>query len=259
MDWLIPLLVVLAFGGAFLSGLVGVGGAIVMIPLLLFVPPILGVGELGIRTVAGITMVQVFAAAVVGLAGHRGELDRRLFLALAPAMVLASFAGAFASGFLDPFVLEVVFAAMATIAAAMMLGLRGRVAPESPGPLAFSLPAAIGIGVGVGFAAGLLGAGGAFFLIPVLLYGLGIPVRVTVGTSLAVVAAAATAGLAGKVLTDQVDWSLAAALVVGALPGAWLGAWVSRRTRTGRLVVVLGIAIAIVAARMWLDVLTGGG
>ena len=62
---LFGLLVALGFGGAFLSGLVGVGGAIVMIPLLLYVPPLVGLEDLGIKAVAGITIVQVFAASVV--------------------------------------------------------------------------------------------------------------------------------------------------------------------------------------------------
>lgn len=250
-------LAILAFGGAFLSGLVGVGGAVVMIPLLLYVPPLLGFEMLGIKTVAGITMVQVFAAAVVGVIGHRASVDRPLALALGPSMVVASFAGGVASGVVEPIVIEVVFATLAAIAAVIMLVFRGRTAPESDGPTAFSTPLAIGVGLGVGLAAGLVGAGGAFFLIPVMLYGLRIPVRATVGTSLVVVAASATAGLLGKIAADQVDWPLAAALVVGALPGSRLGAFVSRRTATGRLVIILGIALALVSVRIWLDILSG--
>jgi uncharacterized membrane protein YfcA len=248
------LLAALGFGGAFLSGLVGVGGAIVMIPLLLYVPPLVGLADLGIKAVAGITMVQVFAASLVGLAGHRAAVDRSLFLALGPAMVVASFVGALASGAAPPLALELVFAILATIAAVLMLGLRGRTAPEGGGAVTFNRPVAIGAGALVGVSAGLIGAGGAFFLIPVMLYGLRVPVRVTVGTSLAVVVASAAAGLLGKIAANQVDWPLAAALVAGALPGAWLGSIVSRRTKTSRLVIVLGVAIAVVAVRVWLDV-----
>lgn len=254
---LFGLLAALGFGGAFLSGLVGVGGAIVMIPLLLYVPPLLGLDPLGIKAVAGITMVQVFAASVVGLAGHRASIDRRLFLALGPAMVGASLVGALVSDVVAPVVLEVVFALMASIAAGIMLVFRGRTVAETTGAIAFHSPAAVVAGLAVGLSAGLVGAGGAFFLIPVMLYGLRIPVRVTVGTSLGVVAASAAAGLLGKVVTGQVDWLLAFALVLGALPGARLGAIVSRRTPTDRLVTVLGIAIALVAIRVWLDVLSG--
>lgn len=255
-DPLLGTLIALGFAGAFLAGLVGVGGAIVMIPLLLYVPPLVGLPTLDIKTVAGITMVQVAVAALTGLVGHLEGMDRRLFLALAPAMVVASFGGAFVSKFVDAIVLEAVFAGMATIAAVMTLTLRGRTAPE--GKRVVVKPAvALGAGGGVGFVAGLVGAGGAFFLIPVMLYGMRVPVRVTVGTSLAVVAVSAAAGLAGKMVTGQVDWFLAVGLIVGAMPGARLGSYVSRRTRTDRLVVVLGIAIGLVAIRMWVSILTG--
>jgi uncharacterized membrane protein YfcA len=255
-DSLVGLLIGLAFAGAFLSGLVGVGGAIVMIPLLLYAPPLVGLPTLDIRTIAGITIVQVTAAAFAGLLGHRLGINRDLFMALGTSMVVASFAGGLASAFIEPVFLEAVFAAMATLAAAMMLLLRRRTAPELGGPTTFSRPAAVATGAGVGFAAGLLGAGGAFFLIPVMLYGLKIPVRMTVGTSLAVVAVSGLAGLLGKAVTGQIDWILAAALVVGALPGARLGAYVSGRTRTDRLVVVLGVVILLVAVRLWVDILS---
>ena len=53
-----------------MAGLLGVGGAIVMIPLLLYVPPLLGVGRLDVKTVAAITMVEVFVAAASGVVAH---------------------------------------------------------------------------------------------------------------------------------------------------------------------------------------------
>lgn len=249
-------LVALAFGGAFLSGLVGVGGAIVMIPLLLYVPPLLGFTPLDIHTVAGITIVQVTAAAMAGMAGHREGIDRGLFLALGPAMVVASFVGALISVLLPPVVLEAVFAAMASVAAALMLGLGSRTRYELEGPVRFNRAAAVAAGLIVGLGAGLVGAGGAFFLIPVMLLWLKVPVRVTVGTSLAVVLASALAGLAGKAITGQIEWIYGLTLVVGALPGARLGSYVSRRTQTNRLVLVLGVLIAVVAVEMWVDILT---
>ena len=60
----------LAFCGAFISGLVGVGGAVVMIPLLYYVPPLLGAGQLPIQEVAGLSMTQVLAAALMGAWSH---------------------------------------------------------------------------------------------------------------------------------------------------------------------------------------------
>ncbi len=249
---IVGLLVVLGFGGAFVAGLVGVGGAIVMIPLLLYVPPLFGLGTLDIHTVAGITIVQVAAAAVSAVAGHRSHVDRRLFVAVGGPMIGGSFLGGTVSAGLDPIVLRGVFATLACLAATVMLGLRDRL-PETSTARTPHLTLAALIGGGVGVLAGLVGAGGAFVLVPLLVHGLRVPLRTVIGTSLTVVAAAAVAGLVGKALTGQVDWPLAAALVAGALPAGRFGAWVSHRTRSGWLATGLGLLTGAVAIRMWLE------
>jgi len=63
-------LLLLGLGRGFLSGLLGLGGAIFMIPLLLYVPPLLGVGHLDMKQVAAISMVQVLFAPLSGVIVH---------------------------------------------------------------------------------------------------------------------------------------------------------------------------------------------
>ncbi len=258
-DALVLLLMALGFGAAFLSGLVGVGGAVVLIPLILYVPPLLGIGALDIKTIAGITIVQVTAGALSAASGHRsgGFVDRRLVTLLGPTMIGGSFVGAAASVLFAPIVLEAVFASLAVFAAAMMLGLRNRAPVQTDEPPDFDRRLAVAIGAVVGVLAGFIGAGGAFFLAPVLLHVLRIPMRYVVGSSVGIVAVSAGAGLLGKAITGQVDWLLAAALVVGALPGGRVGVLASRRTSPYRLGVVLGVIILIVAVRMWADIILG--
>ena len=93
-------LFVLGTAGAFVAGLLGVGGAIVMIPLLLYVPPLLGVGALDMRSVTGVTIVQVFVAALSGMIAHRR--GRAVHLRLAwiggTAMAIGMLTGADSSG-----------------------------------------------------------------------------------------------------------------------------------------------------------------
>lgn len=251
-------LAALGFGGAFASGLVGVGGAIVMIPLLYYVPPLLAVGSLDIKQVAGVTMAQVLAASAMGAWSHgRGAMvHRRLALWGGSAMGLGSLAGAVGSDFVKGRVLLLVFASMATAALALMFIRPAAMGSmESLKALPFNRAEAIGLPGVVGVMSGLVGAGGAFLLMPVLIGLMGVPVRLSIGTSLAIAAAGAFLGFAGKLATGQVPFLAAAAVVAASLPGARLGAHLSKRAPVGFLRIVLGTVIALAALRVWVDVL----
>jgi hypothetical protein len=241
------------------AGLVGVGGAIVMIPLLLYGPPALGVGRLDVKTVAAVTMVQVFVAALAGLLAHRRHrsVNPRLAWTGGLAMAGGSLAGALGSKLATDDLLLGVFALMATAAAALMfvptIGdievVRARERAEYNRPLTAAIAASVGV------AAGLVGAGGAFLLAPLLLVVVGVPVRVTIGSSLAITAVAATAGLLGKLATGQVPLLPALAVMLGAVPGARLGARLSRRLTEAALKRAFFAIITLTMLRVWWDVL----
>jgi uncharacterized protein len=251
-------LFVLGFCGAIVAGMLGVGGAIVMIPMLLYVPPLLGVGAIDMKIVAGITMVQVFVAAVSGMIAHRRSraVHARLAILGGPAMAIGTLSGALASSLVSDLVLLVVFAIMATVAAILMfLPLETAGQPMFAEQVTFDPPRAIAVCLTVGVAAGLVGAGGAFLLVPLLLFVVGIPIRVTIGSSLAITAVASLAGVIGKVVTGQVLLVPAAAVALGALPGAQVGAYLSRRFSGARLKQGLALIVVLSALRVWLDVL----
>jgi uncharacterized membrane protein YfcA len=106
----------------------------------------------------------------------------------------------------------------------------------------------------IGVMAGLVGAGGAFLLLPVLTGLLRVPFREAIGTSLAITAASAAAGFLGKLLTRQIPLWPAVAVVVGSLSGAPLGARLSRVTPVPVLRHVLAALIALATARVLADV-----
>jgi uncharacterized membrane protein YfcA len=109
------------------------------------------------------------------------------------------------------------------------------------------------IGVTVGFLVGLVGQGGAFITIPLMLYVLKIPLRVALGSTLAIGLFSATAGTIGKLATGQVPIAMAAALLIGAVPVAKAGAWVSKRTKTQHLRWLLAFIISATAIKIWAD------
>jgi uncharacterized membrane protein YfcA len=252
------ILFVLGVIGAFVSGLTGVGGAIVMIPLLLYVPPLLGVGELDMKTVAAITMVQVFVAAASGVVAHgrHRAVNRGLAAAGGLAMAAGSLTGAVASGWMRDSWLVFVFALMVTTAFVLMFVPTPPpdvTAPAEGREYSRSLTATVGGGVGL--AAGVVGAGGAFLLVPLLLVVVGVPIRVSIGSSLAMTALAATAGVIGKLVTGQVPLAPALVVALGAVPGAQLGALASRRLAGPALKGILFVVIVITGVRVWWHVL----
>lgn len=252
-------LFVLGTAGAFVAGLLGVGGAIVMIPLLLYVPSFLGVGTLDMKSVAGITMVQVFVAAVSGMIAHRRGRAVHWPLVWIGGLSMAggSLVGALVSKYTSQHFLLLVFALMATAATGLVaVRMESLELPIFAEHVRFSRPRAAVVSLGVGLGAGLVGAGGAFLLVPLLVGLVGIPLRVTIGSSLGITALASAAGLAGKVVTGQVPWSLAMAVAIGAVPGAQLGARVSRRIPTRLLKATLFVIVAATAVGTWWDLLT---
>lgn len=255
-------LVVLSLAGAFVSGLVGVGGAIVMIPLLLYVPPLLDVGRLDVKTVTAVTMVQVFVAAASGMLAHRRRRAVRRDLALTGGLAMAagSLTGAVLSHWAEDRTLLFVFGLMTLSALALLVvPIETAGEPIFAERVEFNRPRATAVCGGVGLVAGLVGAGGAFLLVPLLLVVVGVPIRVTIGSSLAITAIAATAGVIGKLVTGQVPMAPTAAVVLGAVPGAQLGALVSRQVSGSGLRRVLFVVTLVSAVRVWWDLLVPGG
>jgi uncharacterized membrane protein YfcA len=255
----LAILTLLGFGGALVAGLLGVGGAIIMIPLLLYGPPWLGFPPLPMRTVAAVSMVQVLFAALSGAIAHgrRGRVHRELALTAGALSALGSLLGGILSGWTPTWFLQAVFAVMATAGAALMaLTLRDTAGDDGEAEGSFTLrrPIAALVGAGVGMAAGLVGAGGAFLLVPLLITVVGVPTRITIGSSLAITLWTAVAGVAGKLITGQVPLLPAAALVLEAVPGAQCGEWISRRLGPRALRGWLAAITTLVALRVWFDV-----
>lgn len=109
----------------------------------------------------------------------------------------------------------------------------------------------ISIGMVSGLLVGLLGIGGGFIMLPMMLYILRMPINVTIGTSLfQIIFITAAATLLHAVTTHAVDIVLAALLLIGSVVGAQYGARLSHRIPHHVLKLLMAVLLALVAFRL---------
>lgn len=109
------------------------------------------------------------------------------------------------------------------------------------------------VGFAIGFFAGLLGAGGGFILMPVLVYALGIPTTVAIGTDLFQVIITGSAGtfnyacgsaaLLGQDCLNRVDLLMALIILAAAAAGSQIGATATRYVDPARIRILYGITV----------------
>src|SRR5699024_8076411 len=105
----------------------------------------------------------------------------------------------------------------------------------------------------VGIAAGIVGAAGAFILVPIMIVVLRIPTRVTIASSLAITFVSSIGTTIGKISTGQVIFLPALIMVVASLIGAPLGVKASKKMNTTYLQWLLALLILASAIKIWFE------
>jgi len=276
----VSVLLLLGLGGGvgFLSGLFGVGGGFLMTPLLIFigVPPAVAVATQSNQTVA---------TSVSGVLAHwsRDNVDFKMGFVLLSGGVFGAMVGVALFSILRHFgqidlVINIAYVIMLGSIGIMMLvesaqALRrvrraqGRaLAPRKlhqhvwvhglplkmrfkKSRLYISAVMPIALGFGVGILSALLGVGGAFMLVPAMIYFLGMPTVVVIGTSLfQIIFVAAVTTILQSVENRTVDVMLAFVLTIGSVVGAQFGGRVGARLPGEQLRFLLALLILTVAA-----------
>lgn len=253
---MIATIFVVSLIGAFVSGLLGLGGAVLLIPLFLTVPRWLGVGELSIHQVSGLTMLQVLAASSLAWFAHHRQGFGHLGVTLCIGIPLGmfSFVGAAVSKTMPDVALHLIFGCLVIFSFLLLMKGTPSETIEST-TFDFRRWPSIGTGIGVGFLAGVIGAGGGFVLMPIMIKLLKIPIRVAVCSSLGIICLGAILGALGKILTFQVEWSYLLPVLGGSLPGSFVGAAVSRRIAPRRLRHLLLLLLLGILVKTWYDLI----
>ncbi len=250
-------LFILSFVGGFFSGLLGVGGAVVLIPLMLYVPPLVGVGQLTMHQVSGVTMIQVLAATIFGFLAHRsgGFSHTKTILAVGIPMGIFSLLGAAVSQTMHGNLILLVFGCLVVCAFVMLLKKAPAELDIESNDVDFKPLLFMTVGCAVGFAAGIVGAGGGFILIPLMIRILKIPIRVIIGSSLGILFLGALAGAVGKSMTMQVPWPYLTPVIAGSIPAALIGARISRAIPTFAIRYTLITVVFLTMLKTWWEII----
>ena len=202
---------------------------------------------------AGTNIAISAAAAATGGYQHAraGRVDWRVVKWMAPASVAGAIIGAL-TGHLVPE--RALFAAISAVL--LWSGVDLLVAPfrARPSPQPALWPAAIS-GFAIGLIGGALGVILGTLRMPALLRAVGLDARRAVGTNLIVGFFLGVAGFAAHAFRLEVEWDLLAAGLLGALPGAWLGARVTGRISELQLRRAIGVALLVIAAAFAVEAL----
>lgn len=264
-------------GVGFLSGMFGVGGGFLITPLLFFIgiPPAVAVAT-GVN--------QVVASSVTGVLAHlkRRTVDLKMGLLLLAGGLLGSGFGIWLFRLLSrlgqiDLVVQLAYVVFLGIIGLMMLqeGVRSWMRSRRPTaarrklhqhywvhnlPLKMKFRASglyisvippLLVGAAVGVLAAIMGVGGGFIMVPAMIYLLGMPTKVVVGTSLfQIIFVAGFTTVMHAVTSRAVDIMLAVFLIVGGVIGAQLGTQAGVKLKAEQLRILLALVVLAVAGRI---------
>ncbi len=230
----------------FLAGLFGVGGGILMVPVLIFSYEHSNLSPSVLTHIAiGTSLFVIFFTSLMSAYQHgkQGNIDWRSALVLGVSSALTAFGIAKLAALLSGRHLQIAFAIMVMISAIKMLTESKTVAEKK---LEWrSKPSSLGLaGVGLlaGMVASLAGIGGGVVTIPMMYYLLDMPLKLAVGTSSATIIITALFSVFGYIYNGMgrpglpewnlgfVDLQRGIALAIGTLFLARVGAYVSFKT-----------------------------
>jgi uncharacterized protein len=263
-----------------LSGMFGVGGGFLMTPLLFFIgiPP-----AVAVATEAN----QIVASSFSGVLAHfkRKTVDLKMGLVLlvgglvGAALGVQIFKALKAMGQVELLVTLSYVVFLGIIGALMFVESlnalrRTKRAYKAPAPhkhhswihglpfkvkfrtsgLYISVIPPLLVGFAVGILAAIMGVGGGFIMVPAMIYMLGMPTKVVVGTSLfQIIFVTAFTTLMHATQNYTVDMALAVLLLVGGVIGAQIGTRIGVKMKAEQLRILLAILVLVVSGKLGLD------
>lgn len=225
---------ILALGVGFTLGLVGSGGAILSVPILVYIMAVNPVFA------TGYSLFIVGASSFVGgwQKTRKQEVDFRVVWVFGIPSVLGVFTArtllvpnlpdhffTLGSFVLNKSLFLMLLFALLMLSAALKMIVSKTVADDTPSkPFAYAYKKIVIQGLVVGLLAGMVGAGGGFMIIPALVFIANLPMKKAVGSSLLIVAIQSLLGFTGDLITNPaIDWTLLFWFTTSSVIGIFIG------------------------------------
>jgi Predicted permeases len=208
---------VIGLTAGFLGGLVGLGGGLIMIPLMV------GILKLGQHRAHGTSLVALVFTGLSGAVSYalNGSIDLTAAICLAATAMLTARAGARYCHVLPAWKLKKYFGAFLIFCAILLILKPYITIPAIATPLYFQIGVFLITGVFTGFLSGMMGVGGGTIMVPAMVLLAGFSQHLAQGTSLLVMVPAGSVGA----FTHWKMGNVATGILFGLVPGIILGAY----------------------------------
>jgi uncharacterized membrane protein YfcA len=263
-DFLLFVLVGCVVG--FFAGMFGIGGGILIVPVLIFNYEQSGIPSSVLTHIAiGTSLFVIIFASFTSAYQHgkQRNIDWRSVFVLGFSSAVSALAATRLAAWLSGRHLRIVFGLLVMVSAIKMLTESEAQAEKklefSSTPSVFGL---IGVGLAAGIVAALAGVGGAIVTIPMMYYFLNMPLKLAIGTSSATIVITALSSVVGYILNGIgraglpewsfgfVDLERGVALAIGTILMARVGAYVSFKTHPLRLKKIFAVFVILVSIYM---------
>ncbi|MEK4560680.1 sulfite exporter TauE/SafE family protein [Staphylococcus sp. FSL K6-3157] len=217
----ITIMLFIGIFGGFISGLVGIGGAIIIYPAILLLPPLFGAPAYSAYIASGLTSSQVFFSTLSGSikARKKPEFSPQLVIYMGGGMIVGSVFGALLANLFNAAFINVIYIIIAVLALILMFIKVNSSSQTSQ----FNGPLLISIGVIIGIISGIVGAGGAFIIIPILLVVFKLPMNTVVANSIVIAFMSSIGAFVIKFMQGYIPMTDALFLIIGSILFAPLG------------------------------------
>ena len=241
--WLIPL----GFAAGILGSIIGLGGGIIIVPVLTFLgfPPAL---------TASNSIFAVFSNAVASSISYAKQrrIEYSIGLKLGLLSIPGTIIGAFVSSEITPQFFKILFA-LILISASIYIFSKRKIEPKNYNLSKQIMILAIGASFFAGIISGLFGIGGGVVFVPLMVIAMGLSMKNAAPTSQFILLFASASALITHTLLGHPDFYQALLLSAGAFVGGLVGARLSLEIKENALKILISVVMIAVAVKLFID------